>query len=40
MKSLQAPNLKTRALTKVMSTAICGNEDEAFNEVIEESGNK
>ena len=38
MKLLQAPNLKTITLTKAMYTAICRNEDQAFNNMGEESG--
>ena len=40
MKSLQAPNLKTTALTKAMYTVILRHEDEAFDDMSEESGNK
>ena len=37
MKLLQAPNLKTRALTKAMYAAIRRYVDEAFDNMIEES---
>ena len=37
MKSLQAPNLKTIALTKVMYTAICSYDEQAFDNMSEES---
>ena len=37
MKSQQAPNLNTRALTKVMYTAIRSYVDEANDDVSEES---
>ena len=37
MKSLQAPNFKTIALTKVICTAICSYADEAFHDISEES---
>ena len=36
MKSLQAPNLKTRALTKVMYTEIHSYDEQAFNNMSEE----
>ena len=37
MKSLQAPNLKTIGLTKVMDTAICSYDEQAFDNMSEES---
>ena len=37
MKSLQAPHLKTAALTKAMYTAIRRYEDQAFDDISEES---
>ena len=37
MKSLQAPNLKTIALTKVMYTAIRSFDEQAFDNMSEES---
>ena len=37
MKSLHAPNLKTRVLTKVMYMAIHSNDEQAFD-MSEESG--
>ena len=40
MKSLQAPNLTTIAFTKVMQTAIRRYEDQAFDDISEESGKK
>ena len=40
MKSLQAPNLKTIALTKALYTAIRRNVDEAFDDISEESEKK
>ena len=40
MKSLQAPNLKTIVLTKVMYTAICNYDEQAFDNVSEESEKK
>ena len=40
MKSLQAPNLKTIALTKAMYTAVLCNDEQAFSNVSEESGKK
>ena len=40
MKLLQAPHLKTIALTKVMYTAICRYVGEAFDNMSEESGKK
>ena len=38
MKSLQAPNLKTTTLTKSTYTAICSYDEQAFNNMSEESG--
>ena len=38
MKLFQAPYLKATAPTKVMYTAFCGYEDEAFDDGSEESG--
>ena len=38
--SYTAPNLKAIALTKTMYTEICNNEDQAFDDVTEESGKK
>ena len=40
MKSLQAPNLKTIALTKAVYTAIRRYVYEAFDDTSEESGKK
>ena len=40
IKSLQAPNFKTIALTKVMYTAICRSDEHAFNNMSEESEKK
>ena len=40
MKSLQAPNLKTIALTKAMYTAIHSYYEQAFNNMSEESEEK
>ena len=40
MKSLQAPNLKTIAGTEAMHTAIRRNDEEAFNNMREESEEK
>ena len=40
MKSLQAPNLKTVGLAKVMSTAIRSYDEQAFDNMSEESGKK
>ena len=40
MKSFQAPNMKTLALTKAMYAAICRDEDEAFDDMSEESEKK
>ena len=40
MKSLQAPNLKTIALTKVMYTAICSNDEQLLYNMSEESEKK
>ena len=40
MKSLQAPNLKTIAPTKVLYTAIHSYEDQAFHDMSEESEKK
>jgi len=40
MKFLEAHNLKTIALTKVMSTVIHSYVDEAFDEMSEESDKK
>ena len=40
MKSLQAPNLKTIARTKAMYTVIHRNEDQAFDNMCEESKKK
>ena len=40
MKLLQATNLKTIALTKVMYTAICSYYEQAFDNMSEESGRK
>ena len=37
MKLLQTPNLKTFVLTKVIYTAICGNDEQAFDNMSEES---
>ena len=37
MKLLQAPNLKTIALTKVMYTVIRSYDEQAFDNVSEES---
>ena len=37
MKSLQAPHLKTIALTKAMCTAICSYDEQAYNNMSEES---
>ena len=39
MKSLQAPNLKTIALTKVTYTAIHSYDEQAFDKMSEESEN-
>ena len=39
MKSLEAPNLKTIVLTKVMYTMIHSDDEQAFN-MSEESGKK
>ena len=38
MKLLQAPNLKTIARTKVISTAICRYDNQAFDDTSAESG--
>ena len=40
MKSLQAPNLKTIALTKAMYTKICCDDEQAFANMSEESDKK
>ena len=40
MKSLHAPKLKTRVLTKVMYPAIHSSDEQAFDNVSEESGKK
>ena len=40
MKSLQAPNLKTIALTKVMYTVIVSYDEQTFDNMSEESGKK
>ena len=40
MKSLQAPNLKTIGLTKVIYTAIRSYYEQAFNNMSEESEKK
>ena len=40
MKSLQAPNLKTIALTKAMHTAIHSYDEQAFINIREESEKK
>ena len=40
MKSLQAPNLKTKALTKAMYTVIPRYVDEAYDDMSEESEEK
>ena len=40
MKSLQAPNLKTIALTKAMYTAICSDDEQEFDKMSEESEEK
>ena len=37
MKLLQAPNLKTIALTKTMHTAIISDDEQAFDNMSEES---
>ena len=40
MKSLQAPNLKTIALTKAIYPAIRSYDEQAFHNMSEESGKK
>ena len=40
MKSLQAPNLKMMALTKAMYTAILNDDEQAFDNMSEESGKR
>ena len=40
MKSLQAPNLKMKALTKAMYTVIHWYVDEAYDDTSEESDKK
>ena len=40
MKSLQDPNLKTTGLTKAMYTTICGYDEQAFDNMSEESEKK
>ena len=40
MKSLQAPNLITIAFTKAMYTAIHSYDEQAFDNMSEESGKK
>ena len=40
MKLLQAPNLKTIVLTKAMYTTICSYDEQAFDNMSEESGKK
>ena len=40
MKSLQAPNLKTIVLTKVMSPVIHSYDEQAFDNMSEESEKK
>ena len=40
MKSFQATNLKTIALTKVMYAVICSIDEQAFDNMSEESGKK
>ena len=40
MKSLQAPNLKTIALTKVMYTVIVSYDEQTFDNMSEESEKK
>ena len=40
MKSIQAPNMKTMALTKAMYPAIRSYGDEADDDMSEESGKK
>ena len=40
MKSLHAPNLKTIVLTKVRYTAICSDDEQAFDHMSEESEKK
>ena len=40
MKSLQVPNLKTIALIKVMYTAIRSSDEQAFDNMNEESEKK
>ena len=40
MESLQAPNLKTRGLTKVMYPAIRSYDEQAFDNMSEESEKK
>ena len=40
MKSLQVPNLKTTVLTKAMYTTIRSYDEQAFDNMSEESENK